>query len=214
MDVVDDGSVVVVVDVVGVVVVVELVVDVDVVGAVVVVEAAAVDVVVGIVVVGAEVVGAGWLVVGPPVLPGVDGADVVTAGEVVGVAGGGAEVIGDEVVVEVGGGNVTTVAGPGAGAATGPGGTVVVLAKTAMPAAAPEPRVVVGSRPEATSASSSICRPWTCCSAVGARSRSQLTPAKIPNTSAPAARRTMAPEMIRPTKTLSRAENLRSMGSL
>ena len=216
--VVDDGSVVVVVeaavvDVVGTVVVVEVVVDVVVVGAVVVVVAPAVDVVVGIVVVGVEVVGAGWLVVGPPVLPGVDGADVVTAGEVVDVGSGGTEVTGDDVVVEAGGGNVTTVAGPGAGAATGPGGTVVVLAKTAIGDAVAERNVVVGSRLEDPTSSPSICSPWTS-SAAGARSRSQLTPAKTANTSAPAARRTMTPEMIRPTTTLSRAENLRSIGSL
>lgn len=221
MDVVDDGGgvvveVVEVVDVVGAVVVVELVADVEVVGAMVVVVSGAVDVVVGVVVevVGAEVVGDGWLVVGPPVLPGVDGADVVTAGEVVDVGGGGTDVMGDDVVVEVGAGIVTTVAGPGAGAATGPGGTVVVLTNTAIGNAVAEGSVVVDSGPAASPPPPSICSPMTCCSAVGARSRSQLTPAKTPNTSAPAARRTMTPEMIRPTTTLSRAENLRSMGSL
>lgn len=144
-------------------------------------------------------------------LVGAEGTEVVTVGAVVEV--GGTEVTGDDVVVVVGDGIVTAVAGPGSGAATGPGGTVVVLEKIAIGDAVPEPSVVVDSAPETPSSSLSICKPWTWSSA-GARSRSQLTPAKIPNTSAPAARRTMAPEMIRPTMTLSRAENLRSMGSL
>lgn len=188
-----------------------VVVDVVVVGGSVVVVVATVLVVVGTEV---EVVGV-VLVVGGRVVVGLEGRVVVVGRVVVGDVGAGVGLGPGGLVVGVGAAAGVVVVVVAGGRAGNPPvlGAVVVTGPNTMVVDVPAPAGIRAPPPGLVVSGAPFPSPWSVSAAStgGApeedRSRSQLAPAKITSTPSPAVSRTIAPEMSRPTRTLSRNDD-------